>query len=204
MIAARRSLERLSVAQLYSSNGDPWKMISENRPRRLICLTGFMGSGKSTAGGFVARQLGWPHIDLDKRITESTGLSIPEIFSRMGEPEFRRIEREQLERVVGESMESQKPRIVSLGGGTISQPQNLALLRENGAALIWLHCPVEELLLRCAVVTDRPLFRDEASFRRLYEERLPAYESSDYRVESHAEPARVVEQILRSWDFSRG
>lgn len=178
-------------------------MISEIRPRRLICLTGFMGSGKSTAAGLVARQLGWQHIDLDKRITDATGLSIPEIFSRMGEPEFRRIEREQLRRVVGESVGSLKPRIVSLGGGTISQPQNLALLRENSATLIWLECPIEDLLLRCATVTDRPLFRDESSFRRLYQERLPAYELADYRVDSSAEPARVVERILALGIFPR-
>ena len=76
------------------------------------------------------------------------------------------------------------------------QPQNLALLRENGAILIWLRCPVEELLQRCAQITDRPLFRDEASFRRLYEERLPTYQLADYCVDSTAEPARVVEQIL--------
>src|ERR1700722_12616671 len=178
-------------------------MINEIRPRRLICLTGFMASGKSTTAGLVARQLGWPHIDLDKRIAEGAGLSIPEIFSRMGEPEFRRIENEQLQRVVGKSIESQKPRIVSLGGGTISQPQNLALLRENGATLIWLECPVEKLLLRCGFVTDRPLFRDEASFRHLYEERLPAYQSADYRVDSSSEPARVVEQILALGIFPR-
>lgn len=178
-------------------------MITEIRPRRLVCLTGFMGSGKSTAAGLVARQLGWQHIDLDKRITDAAGLSIPEIFARMGEPEFRRIEHEQLRRVVGEFLESQKPRIVSLGGGTISQPQNLALLRENGGTLIWLRCSIEELLLRCATVADRPLFRDEASFRRLYQERLPAYESADYQVDSGAEPGRVVEQILALEIFPR-
>ena len=43
---------------------------------------------------------------------------------------------------------------------------------------------------------DRPLFRDEASFRKLYEERLPYYRQADYRVESGGEPMRVVEQIL--------
>ena len=85
---------------------------------------------------------------------------------------------------MAESAATQKPRIVSLGGGTITQPQNMALLREAGATLIWLQCPIEELLHRCAHITDRPLFRDEASFRRLYEERLPTYELSDYRVES--------------------
>jgi shikimate kinase len=171
-------------------------MPNENRLRRLVCLTGFMGSGKSTTARLLASQLGWSRTDLDKNITEVTGLAIAQIFATQGEAEFRRIEREQLERIVAEYAETQRPRIVSLGGGTIAQPQNLLLLRENGAILIWLHCPIEHLLHRCAQVTDRPLFRDEASFRRLYEERLPAYELADYRVDSSGEPLSVVEQIL--------
>jgi shikimate kinase len=178
-------------------------MTNEIRPRRLVCLTGFMGSGKSTIGRLLAGQLGWPSADLDKRITESTGLTIPEIFARLGEPEFRRIEHEQLARIVGESIELQKPRIVSLGGGTTAQPQNVALLRESGASLIWLYCPIEELLRRCAQITDRPLFRDEASFRQLYLERLPGYEQAEYRVDSNTEPLRVVEQILTLTIFSK-
>jgi shikimate kinase len=172
------------------------KMTSENRMRRLVCLTGFMGSGKSTIARVLASQLGWLNTDLDRCITEVTHLSIPEIFARMGEPEFRRVEHQQLARIVAETVATQKPRIVSLGGGTIMQPQNMALLREAGAALIFLHCPIEDLLHRCAHITDRPLFRDEASFRHLYEERLPTYEMADYRVESRGDPLRVVEQIL--------
>ena len=171
-------------------------MTNEIRPRKLVCLTGFMGSGKSTTARILASQLGWLNTDLDKRIAEAAQMTIPEIFARMGEAEFRRIEHEQLARVVAEAAATQKPRIVSLGGVTIMQPQNLALLREAGAVLIWLHCPVEELLHRCAHITDRPLFRDEASFRRLYEERLPTYELSDYCVDSRSEPSRVVEQIV--------
>jgi shikimate kinase len=172
------------------------KMTSENRMRRLVCLTGFMGSGKSTIARVLASQLGWLNTDLDRCITEVTHLSIPEIFARMGAPEFRRVEHQQLARIVAETVATQKPRIVSLGGGTIMQPQNMALLREAGAALIFLHCPIEDLLHRCAHITDRPLFRDEASFRHLYEERLPTYEMADYRVESRGDPLRVVEQIL--------
>lgn len=171
-------------------------MTAENRPRRIVCLTGFMGSGKSTVGRMVAGQLGWTHVDLDRRITEACGCTIPEIFARAGEAEFRRVETDQLARILAESEENAKPRIVSLGGGTITQPQNLALLRDKAATMIWLRCPIEELLRRCAQITDRPLFRDEASFRRLYEERRPTYELSDYRVESDVDPWKVVEQIL--------
>ena len=81
------------------------------RIRKLVCLTGFMGSGKSTTARLLASQLGWTNVDLDKRITEATRLTIPEIFARKGEPEFRRIEHEQLARVVAESEESPKPRM---------------------------------------------------------------------------------------------
>jgi shikimate kinase len=172
------------------------QMTNEIRPRKLVCLTGFMGSGKSTTARMLASQLGWLNTDLDLRITEATHLTIPEIFARMGEAEFRRVEHEQLARVVAETAVTQKPRIVSLGGGTIMQPQNLALLREAAAVLIWLHCPIEELLQRCAHIVDRPLFRDEASFRRLYQERLPTYELADNRVDSRSEPSRVIEQIV--------
>jgi shikimate kinase len=168
----------------------------ENRPRRLVCLSGFMGSGKSTAAKQLASQLGWMNVDLDRRITDAAGQTIPEIFARKGEAEFRRLEHEQLVRLIAEASEDQKPRIVSLGGGTVAQPQNLALLRESGAVLIWLDCPIEELLIRCAQITDRPLFRDEASFRQLFQERLPFYEMADYRVDSNVSPARLVEQIL--------
>jgi shikimate kinase len=170
--------------------------MTEARVRKLVCLTGFMGTGKSTVARLLARQVGWPHVDLDKRITDATGLEILDIFAQMGEPEFRRIEHEQLVRVVGEAAELQQSRILSLGGGTNVQPHNLALLRENGAVLVWLECPIEVLLPRCARITNRPLFHDEASFRELYQQRLPFYEASDYRVDSNTEPLRVVEQIL--------
>lgn len=161
-----------------------------------------MGSGKSTTAHKLAGQLGWINVDLDRRITDAAGQSIPEIFSKKGEAEFRRIEHEQLARLVAEAAD-QKPRIVSLGGGTVAQPQNLALLRESGAVLIWLDCPIEELLTRCAQITDRPLFRDEASFRRLYQERLPFYQMADYRVDSSTPPARLVGQILSLGIFGK-
>jgi shikimate kinase len=171
-------------------------MKNDARPRRLVCLTGFMGSGKSTVARLMARQVGWHYVDLDKQIVETTGLSVPEIFERYGEPGFRKLEYDLLKRIVTESMVLNKPRIVSLGGGTTAQANNVALLRENNAVLVWLHCPVEELFSRCVRITNRPLFKDESSFRKLYAERQPAYELADYRVESNIEPLRVVEQIV--------
>jgi shikimate kinase len=175
----------------------------ESRNRKLICLAGFMGCGKTTVGQLLARQMGWHFADLDTLIEEKAGLAIPAIFERLGEPVFREIENEVLRRTLSEASARDRGTVVALGGGTISQPQNLALLRETKCVVIWLHCPIEGLLARCATIQNRPLLRDEASFRQLYEQRLPYYQQADYHVDSSAEPRRVVEQILALGHFER-
>ena len=175
----------------------------DTRTRKPIGLTGFMGSGKTTIGRLLAQHLGWHFVDLDTRIEERTGLSIPAIFERLGEPAFREMEYEALERSLGEAAESGRRAVLALGGGTIAQPRSLALLRSAACTLVWLECPVEELLARCATITNRPLFRDEASFRRLYAERLPFYEQADFHVDSTGNPRHVVERILRLGIFER-
>lgn len=155
-----------------------------------------MGCGKSTVARLLAKQIGWIHADLDKRIVERAGLPIPEIFARHGEAAFRGMEHEELKRILGEAIEFSRPTIVSLGGGTIVQDRNVQVLRQVGCPVVWLYCDVEELLRRCSHITNRPLFRDEASFRQLYEQRLPFYEQADFLVESSVEPLRVVQQII--------
>jgi len=162
----------------------------------VLCLAGFMGSGKSTVGLSLARQLAWRFEDLDLRIEEQNQLSIPTIFERLGEPAFRQMEAGELAALLGRSAESRESLVLALGGGTYAQPGMIERLRGAGAIVIWLDCPLELLLARCATMTNRPLFRDEASFRALLASRLPFYEQADYRVAGDDEPARVVERIL--------
>jgi shikimate kinase len=176
---------------------------------RVVCLTGFMGSGKSTVGRLLAAQLAWRFADLDAEIESESGLSISQIFAQKGEAVFRDLEHECLEHVLGSASARNTRLVLALGGGTFAQPRNAVLIRgaggaaQRGAAVIWLDCPAEELLQRCVLMGDRPLFRDEASFRKLYEERLPYYQQADYRVESGGEPMRVVERILALGIFGR-
>lgn len=161
--------------------------------RRLIYLLGFMGSGKSTTGGLLARELGWKFIDLDAEIEAAEGMSIREIFARHGEPYFRQRERDALERAIrGESV------VLALGGGTFAQPGNLELIRRTGGTTIFLDCPVDELRRRCANMSNRPLFGDPDMFTRLLQERMPYYRLADYRISTAARsPREVVESILR-------
>lgn len=155
-----------------------------------------MGSGKTTVGRLLAERLGWRFVDLDTRIVERAQSPIVEIFRLHGEAAFRGLEGEELERTVGEAIEGDRPVVIALGGGTLTRPENFARLRQCSAVVCWLDCPVEHLLERCASVTDRPLFRDEASFRLLYDQRQPIYAQAGYRVDATAEPGQVVDRIL--------
>jgi shikimate kinase len=161
--------------------------------RKQIYLLGFMGSGKSTVGELLSRELGWPFIDLDAIIEAGQGVSIREIFERSGEPFFRQLERAALTEVL-----KAEPAVIALGGGTFTYEPNVELIRETGGATVWLDCPVETLRLRCAGMQNRPLFRDPESFERLLDLRLPYYRLAEFRVSTEGRDAReVTEQILR-------
>jgi shikimate kinase len=163
----------------------------------ILGLAGFMGAGKSTVGTRLARQLGWRFVDLDERIEEAAGISIPEFFERHGEPAFRQLEADQLRAALGRAVEFHESTILALGGGTYAQPGAPEFLRNSGVPVVWLDTPVEILLSRCMTMTGRPLFRDEGSFRALYSQRLPSYQLADFRVDSSGDAAQVVAEILR-------
>ncbi|HKV26517.1 MAG TPA: shikimate kinase [Candidatus Acidoferrum sp.] len=163
-----------------------------------------MGSGKTTVGTLLARQLAWHFVDLDDRIEESAGLTIPQLFERFGEPAFRRMEAEQLRAALGRAAEHKQATVLALGGGTYAQPGCPEFLRNAGIPVLWLDSPIEILLSRCMTMTGRPLFRDEASFRALHAQRLPSYQLADFHVDSSGDPADVVAEILRSGAIGPG
>src|SRR5579863_6424194 len=70
-----------------------------DRSRR-IALVGLRGAGKSTLGRLLAQHLGWPFIELDRRVEEEYGASIPDLIEMAGTATFRRHERGALERLI--------------------------------------------------------------------------------------------------------
>ncbi|HXJ96305.1 MAG TPA: shikimate kinase [Terriglobia bacterium] len=160
---------------------------------RLIYLVGFMGAGKSSVGARLAEALRWPFIDLDTAIEAGQALSIRQIFEQAGEPFFRAIEHAALTEVI-----KTEPAVIALGGGTFAQPANVELIQARGGATVWLDCAPKELWTRCEGITNRPLFRDEASFEQLFLQRLPYYERADHRISTEGRSAEeVAEDVLR-------
>jgi shikimate kinase len=168
-----------------------------NTRQQLLCLAGFMGSGKTTVGTLLARQLAWRFVDLDERIETASGLSIPQFFENFGEPAFRQLEADQLRAALGRATEDSSGTILALGGGTYAQPGCPEFLRAAGVPVLWLDTPTDLLLSRCMTMTGRPLFRDEESFRALHAQRLPSYQLADHRVDGSSDAPQVVSEILR-------
>ena len=84
-------------------------MTIEIRPRRLVCLTGFMGSGKSTIGPLLAERLGWRFLDLDVEIERRDGSTVARIFAENGEPHFRKLEAAALAELLGRRRVVRRP-----------------------------------------------------------------------------------------------
>lgn len=157
-------------------------------------LAGFMGAGKTCVGEALAARLGWPFVDLDGRIEARQKRKIAEIFRESGESQFRRLEKEELLRVLGELESSSKAAVVSLGGGTFVQADNFAHLQNCGYT-VFLDAPLEELWRRAQMAeATRPLAVSENHFRQLYADRHAGYMKADYCVQTGG---RKVEEVVR-------
>ena len=99
-----------------------------------IYLVGFMASGKSTIGRLLADRIGWHFADMDEEIEAARDMRISRIFEAYGEAEFRRIEHAAMRARV-KAIESGRPTVIALGGGAFVQPENYALLENNGITI---------------------------------------------------------------------
>jgi len=165
-----------------------------------IFLAGFMGAGKTTVGALLARRLRWDFVDSDRLVEAQAGAAIAEIFSRQGEPAFRRLEAEAIRGAAqGEQC------VIGLGGGALETPATRDLLASlPNSLLVFLDAPLETLLARCAAHVAgpvRPVLADRAHLEARWRQRLPFYRQAHLTVDtSSLLPEAVVERILDSLD----
>ena len=130
-----------------------------------IYLTGFMGSGKSTIGPILANTIGYEFLDIDRTIEAREGKSVNAIFRDQGEMHFR-----SLERTLIAEISERRGLVVSLGGGTVTDPETFRMITANGV-LVYLKVTPDQLYRRLHRRADRPLLSDEEG-NRLSEEAL--------------------------------
>ena len=157
-----------------------------------------MGSGKSTAGFWLAQLEGLRFVDLDAAIEECQGRSIPEIFESDGEECFRDLEQSEL----AACLASSQPLVVSCGGGAVLRTENRELLRDR-AWVCWLRATVETLGRRVRDGENRPLLGGDpvGELAVISEARAGLYAEAAHEIVDvdGLEAEQVAEQIRRVW-----
>ena len=165
-----------------------------------IILVGFMGSGKSTVGRMLARQLRFRFLDTDKLVEERACMSIPEIFAQHGEANFR-----ERETAVLESLRDVRQHILATGGGIVTVPENIALLRSLGLVVL-LKADPDEIYRRVSRNSERPLLQVEDPRKRVLDlmaTRQPLYEGAAHftvdstRLRHEDVAAKIVDEAHR-------
>ncbi len=137
-----------------------------------IILVGPMGSGKTTIGRQLAKQLNMSFFDSDHEIEAKTGANIPLIFELEGEQGFRKRETAMLDEL------SQKNNtVLATGGGAVLALENRKMLRQRGI-IIYLSATMEQLWERTRMDKNRPLLQTEnprEKIAALLEQRDPLY-----------------------------
>ncbi len=149
-----------------------------------LVLIGMMGSGKSTIGRRVAKELNWAFYDVDSEIERVQNLKIPEIFALKGEGKFRSLEKEMIQKL------SQKDKVVlSTGGGAPCSAENWKALSQE-AVILWLKASPKQLLERVQKkpLEVRPLLKQGISplevITQLLNSREKIYKKADYILET--------------------
>ena len=158
-----------------------------------IVLIGMPGSGKTTIGEALAAKTGREMIDIDTEIVKSAGCSIPEIFTRTGEKEFRKLESEEVRKAGKET-----GKIIMTGGGVVTRNENYAPLHQNGR-IYELGRDLSKL-----PVDGRPISQ-KTSAEELYQKRAPLYKAfRDVVIDNDGSIEDTVETIWRDFYENTG
>ena len=161
---------------------------------RSVVLVGMMGSGKTSIGKKLALRMGLPFADADVEIETAAGMTIPEIFAKRGEAEFRDGERRVVARLLAD-----RRRVLATGGGAFVNASTREKIAAQGVS-VWLKADFDVLMRRVRKRSNRPLLATadpDATMKRLIEERYPVYALADTVVVSSDGPHEaVVEGVI--------
>lgn len=165
-----------------------------------IILTGLPGSGKSTVGKFLSDKTGFGFIDLDSLIEETEGLKITEIFAKFGEKYFRTLETDMIK-----TLKSKNSFILSTGGGTFQNEDNILLLKNLGT-VFYLNVSPDIIYERIKGDKTRPLLNTKDPKAALFDlllKRDENYKKADYTVNAAQNVDDTANEILNIYEKNK-
>lgn len=165
--------------------------VMENNGKRII-LTGFMGVGKSTVARHLSYILQIRKIDLDLFIETNEKKSIVDIIADHGIDYFRRVETENLRRI----LEQTGANIIALGGGAWMTEENRRLIKQHNCTTIWLESTFEHCWRNISLSRKkRPLVKNKKQVRTLFKDRERFYCLADWHF--------IMRPELTSFDVAK-
>jgi len=156
-----------------------------------------MGSGKSTIGKLLSKELKMQFVDIDNIIEKKHFLSIAQLFETKGEKFFREVEEEESIKFA-----EKKGLVIAMGGGAFMN-RNIRNNLKKSSFTIWLHLNSSELFIRTKESKKRPLLNNgsEEDLRKLYEERKKVYSLTDYKINCNSKNKdEIVEEIIKIYE----
>jgi XRE family aerobic/anaerobic benzoate catabolism transcriptional regulator len=131
---------------------------------RRIGLVGLRGAGKSTLGKLLAEKLGVPFIELNRKVEQEYGATVPLLIEMSGIATFRRYERACLERAIAENESA----VIATAGGIVSNPETYGLLLRR-THTVWISAQPEEHMGRVMKQGDfRPMAKNREAMADLH------------------------------------
>ena len=185
----------VKAQEIWGNNGNAdIDLFSDEKRVQNIILTGFMGSGKSTAGNIISQKTERPFFDVDSIIEDISDMKITEMFEKYGEEHFRKIEA-----LVCEKISHLNGCIIATGGGAVKNTENVNNLKQNGQ-IYFINPDIKEIEKRLESDQSRPLIKDKSNIFKLYNERTALYkETSDFIINENDSEA-AAEEVIKIYE----
>ena len=162
-----------------------------------LVFLGMMGSGKSSIGSIVSRELNIDFIDIDREIEKNLGITILKIFENEGEDYFREIEEITTLKILQKSKT-----VISLGGGAFL---NNRIKKEilNNHISFWLNWDIKTLFNRIKDSQKRPVAFNASKneLTDLIKKRSIVYSKAMYKIECEKlSKKEIVKNILKIYE----
>ena len=156
-----------------------------------------MGSGKSTIGFLLSKNINYSFLDVDKFIEKETNLKIHDIFQKKGENYFRHIE----EKITLKLLKNQG-KIISLGGGGFLNKNIRKEILKNHISF-WLNWKSSTLINRILKNKKRPIAfnSNENDLKRLISERASIYAEAKFKINCETLTKNmIVKNIIKLYE----
>lgn len=165
-----------------------------------IALVGLRGAGKTSIGKPLAEKLGARFVEVDHEVESTAGMRLGEIFEYHGAGRYRELERQVLERLLGEPGDM----VLATGGSIVTDQATWGWLRRSSRT-VWLKATPETHLSRVEAQGDFRPMRGRANalteLKSILARRSPLYAQAGLTVDT--EQAGIDGSVQKIVDWTK-